>query len=78
MGEERDATTEPCMCGAGTFLIEAFSPDHSWGGATRYEAHIQCESCARDYVIKGNGVVRRGDYQGCSVLDTLTTGSRFP
>lgn len=50
------------MCGAGTILIETFSPDHPWGGSSRYVAEFRCDDCARRYVIKGNGVVRRADH----------------
>jgi len=62
MGEEREETTEPCMCGVGTILIVTFSPDHPWGGGSRYAAEFRCDDCARRYVIKGNGVVRKADH----------------
>jgi hypothetical protein len=62
------------MCGAGTVLIEEFSPDHPWGGATRYEAELQCDACARQYLIKGNGVVRRADHDRRAAAEwTLAT-----
>lgn len=76
MGEEREARTEPCMCGAGTVLIEAFSPDHPWGGATRYQAEFQCDICARQYLISGNGVVRRVDHERRSTAERALATAR--
>jgi hypothetical protein len=63
MGTERDATTERCMCGAGTVLIETSSPDHPRGGRSTYAAEFQCEQCVREYVIEDGGVVRRVDHE---------------
>jgi len=52
------------MCGAGAVVIEVSTPDHPWvrSSQTTYACQIQCEPCAREYVICDGGVVRRADH----------------